>query len=68
MVVQLDGAANVASINAEKIEGWMAPMIMDYPIQSVEEYKTLHVGDNVTATVNVTREKYWLTNVRKQGN
>lgn len=68
VVVRLDGAANEASINAEKIEGWMEPMTMDYPIQSGEDYKALHVADKVTATVNVTKEKYWLTNVRRQGN
>ena len=67
-VVGLDPAAHLATVKAGKIEGWMEAMTMEYPIPNAQEYKVLRVGDKVTATVHVTREKYWLTNVRKERN
>ncbi|HZT31641.1 MAG TPA: copper-binding protein [Bryobacteraceae bacterium] len=68
VVVHLDQTAQVASIKGEKIEGWMEPMTMDYPIPNAEEFRALKEGDEITATVHVTSEKYWLTNVKKRRN
>ena len=65
VVVRLDPGSNVAVIRNEKVEGWMGPMTMDYPIESPDEYKSLHPGDKIEAVVNVTGEGYWLTGVRK---
>jgi Cu/Ag efflux protein CusF len=67
-VVHLDRDKNVAAIHNEKIDGWMDEMTMDYPVQDRGEYLSLRVGEKITATVNVTGEEYWLTNVRERKN
>jgi Cu/Ag efflux protein CusF len=64
-VVRLDPNTNLASIHNEKVEGWMSEMTMDYPIENRSEYLSLRKGEKITATVNVTSEGYWLTNVKK---
>jgi Cu/Ag efflux protein CusF len=65
-VVRLDPAAKVAAIRNEKIEGWMEPMTMDYPMENPDEYKSLQPGDRIEAVVNVTSDRYWLTGVHKR--
>ena len=65
-VVRLDPNTNLASIHNEKIEGWMDAMTMQYPVENRTEYLSLHKGKRITATVNVTREGFWLTNVKEQ--
>jgi Cu/Ag efflux protein CusF len=65
-VMKLDPNSNVASIHNEKVEGWMEPMTMDYPVESRNEYLALHKGEKITATVNVSKEGYWLTNVKER--
>ena len=64
-VVRLDPNMNLASIHNENIEGWMSEMTMDYPIGNRNEYLALRKGEKITATVNVTSEGYWLTNVKE---
>ncbi len=65
-VVKLDPKTNLASIHAGKIEGWMAEMTMEYPVEDRAEYMSLHAGEKIAATVNVTSEGFWLTNVKEQ--
>ncbi len=45
---------------AQKIEGWMDAMTMDYPVKDQAGFDTLHVGDHITATVYVQDLNYWL--------
>ena len=65
-VVRLDPNTNLASIHNEKIEGWMDAMTMQYPVENRNEYLSLRKGEKITATVNVTSEGFWLTNVKEQ--
>lgn len=65
-VVRLDPNTNLASIHNEKIEGWMDAMTMQYPVEDRNEYLSLHKGEKITATVNVSSEGFWLTNVKEQ--
>lgn len=65
-VVRLDPETNLATIHNEKIEGWMAEMTMQYPVQNRDEYLSLHKGEKITGTVNVSSEGYWLTNVKER--
>ncbi|MGD1072521.1 MAG: copper-binding protein [Bryobacteraceae bacterium] len=65
-VVSLDPNTNLASIHNEKIEGWMEAMTMQYPVENRNEYLSLRKGEKITATVNVTSEGFWLTNVKEQ--
>ena len=64
-VVRLDRDTNVATIKGDKIPGWMAAMTMEYPIEDRNQYLALHAGEKIEATVNVSSEGYWLTNVRE---
>jgi Cu/Ag efflux protein CusF len=43
----------------------MAAMTMEYPVQDRNQYLALHAGEKIEATVNVTSEGYWLTNVQE---
>jgi len=40
-------------------------MTMEYPVQDRNQYLALHTGEKIEATVNVTSEGYWLTNVQE---
>lgn len=64
-VVSVDPDAKVASIHNEDIAGWMSAMTMEYPFQNRAELESLHPGDRIDATVNVTDDRYWLTNIHK---
>ncbi len=67
-IVSLNAKAQTASINAAAIPGYMEAMTMDYPIKSPAEFKTLHAGDKITATLNVTAsgDDYNVSNIQKQ--
>ena len=65
-VVRLDPETNLATIHNEKIEGWMAEMTMQYPVVNRDEYLSLHKGERINGTVNVSSEGYWLTNVKER--
>ena len=67
-VLKLDRDTNVATIKGDEIPGWMGAMTMEYPVRDRSEYQGLHAGENITATVNVTSDGYWLTNVREKNN
>lgn len=66
VVVRLDPNTNVASIKGEKVDGWMAAMTMEYPVENKAEYQALHKDEKITATVNVTSEGFWLSNVKER--
>jgi Cu/Ag efflux protein CusF len=66
VVVKLDPNSNLASVKAEKIDGWMDAMTMEYPVENKQEYLGLHTGEKIAATVNVTSEGFWLTNVKER--
>jgi Cu/Ag efflux protein CusF len=62
-IVALDSEGHIAKIDAQKIEGWMEPMIMDYPVKDQAELDALHVGDHITATVFVQDLNFWVGEV-----
>jgi Cu/Ag efflux protein CusF len=66
VVVRLDPNTNLASVKAEKVEGWMNAMTMEFPVENKKEYLSLRKGEKIIATVNVTSEGYWLTNVKER--
>jgi protein SCO1/2 len=66
VVLALDPKLQTAKIKHGPIEGWMEAMTMDYPIRSKSELNQLHVGDHITATVNVRGTDYDLTGIKKQ--
>jgi Cu/Ag efflux protein CusF len=64
-VVNIDSTAKVASIHNEDVPGWMTAMTMEYPIENAADFQSLHAGDAITATLNVTTDRYWLTDIHK---
>jgi Cu/Ag efflux protein CusF len=62
-VLRLRPEARVASIDHEKIDGWMEAMTMEFPIPKEEDFAKLKEGAVIRATVNVNDLNYWLTDV-----
>jgi len=62
-VLRLRPEARVASIEHEKIEGWMDAMTMEFPIPREEDFAKLKEGAVIRATVNVNDLNYWLTGI-----
>jgi Cu/Ag efflux protein CusF len=65
-VKALDPAAKSATIAAGKIGDWMEPMTMEYSVKPDAEFRKLHVGDHIQATVVVNDDKYYVTEVKIQ--
>jgi Cu/Ag efflux protein CusF len=63
-VKALDPAAKTATIAAGKIGDWMDAMTMEYPVKPDAEFQKLHVGDRIQATVVVSGDKYYVTDVK----
>ncbi len=65
-VVSIDQNAKVATIHNEDVPGWMTAMTMEYELDP-DQLKSLRPGENFTATVNVTPDKYWLSDIKEAG-
>ena len=63
-VKALDPAAKTATIAAGKIGDWMEAMTMEYPVKPDAEFQKLHAGDRIQATVVVSVDTYYVTEVR----
>lgn len=66
IVQGLDAKVHTATVKADAVPGWMEAMTMDFPIRSKSDFEQLHVGDHITATVNVRGADYDVTNIRRQ--
>ena len=60
VVVSLDPSGQTAKIDAQKIEGWMEAMAMDYPVKDKREFSELKEKEHITATVFVQGLNYWI--------
>lgn len=63
-VKALDANAKTATIAAGKIGDWMEAMTMEYPVKPDAEFRKLHVGDKIEATVVVVDPSYYVTDVK----
>ena len=63
-VVRVDPQAKTATINAQKIEGWMEAMSMEYPVKDPQGLSTLHPNDCVDATVFVQGTDFWVGDLK----
>lgn len=63
-VVAVDPAAKSATIAAGKVGDWMEAMTMEYPVKPDAEFQKLHVGDRIQATVVVSGDQYYVTDVK----
>ena len=50
-VEKVDAASKTMVVNGEKVEGWMAAMTMTYVVDKDDAFKTVKVGDQITAKV-----------------
>lgn len=62
-VLRLRPEARIASIDHEKIDGWMEAMTMEFPVPREEDFAKLKEGAVIRATVNVNDLNYWLTDI-----
>lgn len=62
-VLRLRPEARVASIDHEKIDGWMEAMTMEFPVPAEQDFARLKEGAVIRATVNVNDLNYWLTDI-----
>ena len=66
-VVAINPQDQTATIAAAAIPNFMEAMTMPYPIRSRQEFDLLHVGDRITATVNVFSDGvYNLSDIKVQ--
>ena len=65
-IVGLDSRRRTATVDGEAIPNFMEAMTMEYPVKDKDDFKRLHVGDRITATVNVNEDgDYNLSHVQK---
>jgi Cu/Ag efflux protein CusF len=64
VVKSLDARTNSAMIDAGKIGDWMEAMTMEYPVKPEAEFRKLHVGDKIEATVVVGDPGYYVTDIK----
>lgn len=50
-VEKVDAQAKKLTVNGDKVDGWMAAMVMAYSVENAEVLKSLKVGDQITAKV-----------------
>ena len=66
-VVSVNAKDQTAAIDASAIPNFMEAMTMDYPIKSKTEFASLHPGDRITATVDVSDDgSYVVTQIKQQ--
>ena len=63
-VKALDPATKTATIAHGKIGDWMEAMTMEYAVKPDAEFQKLHVGDRIEATVVVSSDRYYVTEVK----
>ena len=63
VVLRLKPGDRVAVIQHQRIEGWMEPMTMEFPVPDAAEYAKLKEGAKIRSTVCVNDMYYWLTSI-----
>src|SRR5215469_2778496 len=63
-VTRVDAQGKVASVNAERIDGWMEAMSMEYPVKDPQDLSALHPNECIDATVFVQGNDFWLANIK----
>ena len=63
VVIRLHADDRVATIQHQKIEGWMEPMTMDFPVPAEADFARLKPGTKIRATVSVNDMYFWLSGI-----
>jgi Cu/Ag efflux protein CusF len=64
VIVRLDPQVRTAVIKHGKIEGWMEAMTMEFPVHDAKDFEKLAIGKQITATVYVSDDGYWIGNIQ----
>jgi Cu/Ag efflux protein CusF len=66
-IVSLNAERQTATVDAAAIPNFMEAMTMEYPVKSKSEFKSLQVGERITAAVDVADDdSYSLSNIKPQ--
>jgi Cu/Ag efflux protein CusF len=66
-VVSINAKEQTAAIDAAAIPNFMEAMTMDYPIASKADFASLHPGDRITATIDMSDDgSYSLSQIKPQ--
>jgi protein SCO1/2 len=65
-IVRLEDGGKIVVVRHQKIEGWMDAMTMEFPVRDSRDAESLHAGDQITATVFVRGQDYWIGEVRRE--
>lgn len=63
-VIRLDPDGKIATVRAEKIQGWMEAMTMGYPVKDPKDFNALQVDHCIDATVFVQGDAFWIADVK----
>lgn len=63
-ILSLEPQTKAAIVRAGKIDNWMEPMTMEYPIRPDSEYAKLKPGDHIRATVVTQGYNYFITDIQ----
>ena len=64
-IVSLDAKHQTATVDAAAIPHYMEAMTMEYPIKNKSEFSSLHVGEQISATLDVASDDtYTLKDVK----
>ncbi len=66
-VVAIDAKHRTATVAGAAIPNFMEAMTMEYPVQSKAEFNSLHVGEKIQATLNVSASgDSYLSDIQQQ--
>jgi protein SCO1/2 len=65
IVTGLDAGGKIATVKHGTIEGFMPAMTMGYAVKDPAEFRKLAVGERINATLHVTPDTMWISNIEK---
>jgi len=67
VVEKITNDRRTATIDTEKIPGYMDAMTMDYPVQNTNELRGISSGDKIRFTLVVSNDTDWIQNIHRTG-
>lgn len=67
IVEKITNDRRTATINTEKIPGYMDAMTMDYPVKNTNELRGVSPGDKIKFTLVISNETDWIQGIRRTG-
>ncbi len=66
-IVSLDKQHQTAMVDAAAIPNYMEAMTMEYPVKSKSDFESLHVGEQISAKLDVANDdSYALSDIKPQ--